>query len=153
MTGEKLEGIIVYCGVKQNPYNKGWIMNSQEALKLLATDEDLRGEAYKVLLILMATLDFENWIQISQKEIAETLKMKKQNVSRAISLLEKKGIIFRGPKIGKSYAFRLNPDFGWKGKVKNLNDYRREEEDLQRREFKERHLRTVDTFPQSDQSE
>ena len=151
-TGEKLDGIIVYCGVKQNPYNKGWIMNSQEALELLATDKEIKGETYRVLFFICARLDFENWIQITQKEIAERLEMKKQNVSKAISLLETKGIIFRGPRIGKSYAFRLNPDFGWKGKVKNLNDYRREEEDLQCREFKERHLRTVDTSPQSDQS-
>ena len=150
-TGEKLDGVIVYCGVKQNPYNKGWIMNSQEALKLLAKDKEITGETYRVLFFICARLDFENWIQVAQKEIGEELEMKRQNVSRAILLLEKKGIIFRGPKIGKSYAFRLNPDFGWKGKVKNLNDYRREEEDLQRREFKERHLRTVDTSPQSNQ--
>ena len=152
-TGEILDGVIVYCGVKHNPYSKGWIMNSQDALELLATDNDLRGEAYKVLLLLMARLDFENWIQITQTEIAEKLKIKLPNVSRAISLLENKQIILRGPKLGRSYAFRLNPDFGWKGKVKNLNDYRREEEDRQRREFKERHLRVVDTSPQSDKSE
>jgi DNA-binding transcriptional ArsR family regulator len=120
-------------------------MNSQEALEQLATDDDLKGEAYKVLLLLLARLDFENWIQITQKEIAEKLKMKLPNVSRAISLLEEKGIILRGPKIGRSYAFRLNPHYGWKGKVKNLNDYRKKEEDQERREFRERHLKTVDT--------
>lgn len=73
-------------------------MNSQEALELLATDKDLKGEAYKILLLLLSRLDFENWIQISQQEIADTLDMKKQNVSRAISLLESKGILLRGPK-------------------------------------------------------
>ena len=150
-TGEKLEGVIVYCGVKQNPYNKGWIMNSQEALEIVARDKDIKGETYRVLFFMCARLDFENWIQITQKEIAENLEMKRQNVSKAISLLLKKRIILRGPKLGRSYAFRLNPDFGWKGKVKNLNDYRREEEDLECRKFKERHLRTVDTSPQSDQ--
>jgi uncharacterized ubiquitin-like protein YukD len=123
-TGEILEGVVVYCGVKQNPYSTGWIMNSQEALKLLATDRDLKGETLRVLLLLLSCLDFENWIQITQKEIAETLEIKKQNVSKAVLLLEAKGIILRGPKIGHSYAFRLNPYFGWKGKVKNLNDYR-----------------------------
>lgn len=34
-TGEVLDGVVVYCGVKQNPYSKGWVMNSQEALELL----------------------------------------------------------------------------------------------------------------------
>ena len=133
-TGELLDGVVVYCGVKQNPYSTGWVMNSQEALELLATDKDLTGENYRVLLLLLSCLDFENWIQITQNEIGEKLDMKKQNVSRAILLLEEKGIILRGPKIGRSYAFRLNPYFGWKGKVKNLNDYRRKEHDNRTRE-------------------
>ena len=134
-TGEILKGIVVYCGVKHNPYAKGWIMNSQEALELLATDEDLTKEAFRVLMFLMARLDFENWIQVSQKEIAEKLNMHKQNISRAIKLLQSKEILIRGPKIGKSYAFRLNPDFGWKGKVKNLNEYRKEKDNQESREL------------------
>ena len=77
----------------------------------------------------MSRLDFENWIQIAQSEIGEKLDMRKQNVSIAISLLESKGILLRGSKVGRSYAFRLNPYFGWKGKVKNLNDYRNKEHD------------------------
>ena len=128
-TGEILKGVVVYCGVKQNPYSTGWIMNSQEALELLASDRDLTKESLRVLMFLMARLDFENWIQVTQKEIAEKLDLKKPNISKAVSLLEEKGIILRGPKVGRSYAFRLNPYFGWKGKVKNLNDYRNKEYD------------------------
>ena len=139
-TGEILEGVIVYCGVKQNPYSTGWVMNSQEALELLAIDRELTGENYRVLLLLLSRLDFENWIQVTQSEITEKLQMKKQNVSRAISLLEQKGIILRGAKIGRSYAFRLNPYFGWKGKVKNLDDYRKKEEDQY---FKEKRQKTL----------
>jgi len=127
-TGEILEGVLVYCGVKHNPYATGWIMNSQEALEILASDSELSKEAYKVLIFLMSRLDFQNWINIFQKEIAEKLNIKKQNVSRAISLLESKEILLRGPKIGKSYSFRLNPYFGWKGKTINLDKYREEKE-------------------------
>ena len=152
-TGEVLDGVVVYCGVKQNPYSKGWVMNSQEALELLATDKDLTGENYRVLLLLLSRLDFENWIQITQSDIVKTLDMKKQNVSRAMLLLEEKGIILRGPKVGRSYAFRLNPYYGWKGKVKNLNDYRREENDREHRELKERHLKAVENPTKSDNPE
>lgn len=127
-TGEKIEGVIVICGLKRNPYAKGWIMNSQEALKLLATNEELTGENYKVLLYLLAILDFENWIQISQKEIANDLNMQKQRISRSIKKLEQKEIILRGEKIGRSFLFRLNPFYGWKGKVKTLEEYKREKE-------------------------
>ena len=152
-TGEVLDGVVVYCGVKQNPYSKGWVMNSQEALELLATDKDLTGENYRVLLLLLSRLDFENWIQITQSDIVKTLDMKKQNVSRAILLLEEKGIILRGPKVGRSYAFRLNPYYGWKGKVKNLNDNRREENEREHRELKERHLKAVENPTKSDNPE
>ncbi len=152
-TGEVLDGVVVYCGVKQNPYSTGWVMNSQEALELLATDKDLKGETYRVLLLLLSRLDFENWIQVTQNEISEKLEMKKPNVSRAISVLEEKGIILRGPKVGRSYAFRLNPYYGWKGKVKNLNDYRREENDREHRELKERHLKAVENPTKSDNPE
>ena len=140
-TGEILEGVIVYCGVKQNPYSTGWVMNSQQALELLAMDKELTGENYRVLLLLLSRLDFENWIQVTQSEITQKLQMKKQNVSRAISLLEQKGIILRGPKVGRSNAFRLNPYFGWKGKVKNLDEYRKKEEDQYFKEKREEALK------------
>ena len=128
-TGEILEGVVVYCGVKHNPYSTGWVMNSQEAMRLLATDKDLKGETYRVLLLLLSLLDFENWIQVTQKEISETLEMRKSQVSRAIAVLEEKGIILKGAKVGRSYAFRLNPYFGWKGQVRNLDKYRKKEDD------------------------
>ena len=140
-TGEVLDGLIVYCGVKHNPYAKGWVMNSQESLEIIAKDKDLTGEAHRVLWYLLSRLDFENWIQVTQKEIAEELGLKKQNASRSILLLESKRIILRGPKIGRSYAFRLNPYFGWKGKVRNLDDYRQKENDIENREFLEKHTR------------
>jgi len=128
-TGEIIEGVPVLCGVKRNPYRKGWVMNSQEALELIAQDKEITGRIHRVLWLLVAHLDFENWIQLSQKRICEKLDMKKQDVSSAIRLLEEKEIILRGPKIGRSYAFRLNPMLGWKGNVKNLEDYRKKEQD------------------------
>ena len=140
-TGEVLDGLIVYCGVKRNPYAKGWVMNSQESLEIIAKDRDLTGEAHRVLWYLLSRLDFENWIQVTQREIAEELGLKKQNASRSISLLESKRIIIRGPKIGRSYAFRLNPYFGWKGKIRNLDDYRQKENDRENREFFRKHTR------------
>lgn len=127
-TGEIIEGVPVLCGVKKNPYATGWVMNSQEALEIIAKDKEITGRIHRVLWFIIARLDFENWIQISQQEICEELEIKKQHVSSAIKLLEKKEIILRGPKVSRSYAFRLNPYFGWKGDVKNLNDYRKKKD-------------------------
>ena len=126
-TGEVLDGVPVFCSVKHNPYSKGWVMNSQEALEIIAKDREITGRIHRILWFLVARLDFENWIQISQKEICEELTMRKEDVSSGIKLLEKKRILVRGPKVGRSYSFRINPHFGWKGNVKNLDDYRRKE--------------------------
>ena len=128
-TGEIIDGVPVLCGIKRNPYSKGWVMNSQEALELIAQDKEITGRIHRVLWLLVAHLDFENWIQLSQREICKKLDMKKQDVSSAVKLLEEKEIIIRGPKVGRSYSFRLNPMLGWKGNVKNLDDYRNKRDD------------------------
>ena len=127
-TGEEY-GFPVIVGRKRNPYGKGWLMTSHEALVILAKDKEITGETYRVLFLVCARLDFENWVQIPITEIAQELELKQPNVSRAIKVLEEKEIILRGPKVGRSYVFMLNPEFGWKGKVKNLDNYRRQKED------------------------
>ena len=145
-TGELLEGVIIYCGVKHNPYSGGWVMNSQEALKLIAKDKDLQGRTLRVFLYLCGILDFENLIQIPQIEICKELDLKRSNVSLAVKTLVDKGILIQGPKVGRSFAYRLNPDYGWKGKVKNLNEYRKELEEKERLETKRNNLESYQDF-------
>ena len=145
-TGELLEGVLVYCGVKHNPYGGGWIMNSQEALMIIARDEDLTRDALRIFIEVCGRLDFQNWIQISQVEISKELNIHKVNVSKAIKLLVSKGILLQGPKVGRSFAYRLNPDYGWKGKVKNLNDYRKEIEDKEKLNIKQSNLKSYQNF-------
>ena len=135
-TGEEF-GFPVIVGRKRNPYGNGWVMNSQDAAILLAKDKDIKGETHRVLWFIIGILDFENWVQLSVTEIAKELKMHRPHISRAIKMLEEKKIILRGPKVGRSYAFMLNPEFGWKGKVKNLEDYRRKKEDNKVRDIKD----------------
>lgn len=135
-TGELLEGVLVYCGVKHNPYGGGWVMNSQDALDFLSEDQELTKDSLRVLLKLCAKLDFENWIQISQIDVCNQLKLNKSNVSKAFKLLVSKGILLKGPKTGHSFAYRLNPNYGWKGKVKNLNEYRQQVEEQEASKFR-----------------
>ncbi len=142
-TGEE-HGFPVIIGRKRNPYGNGWVMNSQDAVIALAKDKDIKGETHRVLWFIVGILDFENWVQLSITEIAQELDLKQPSVSRAMKVLENKEIIFRGPKVGRSYAFMLNPEFGWKGKVKNLDDYRREkEEEENNRQKQERYKQNL----------
>jgi hypothetical protein len=124
-TGELLEGVNVWVGRKiVSPYGSQWMQVNQEALAEIAADKDLGAEAWRVFAYLNSRLDFENLIVVQQTEIAAVLSMKPQAVSRAMRMLIGKQIILRGPKIGSVGSYRLNPHYGWKGKVQNLTKAR-----------------------------
>ena len=67
------------------------------------------------MLYLFSKLDFDNYIKVSQKELAAELDMKDANVSRAIRKLRELDIIFEAPRMGKYKLYRLNPYIGRKG--------------------------------------
>jgi DNA-binding MarR family transcriptional regulator len=102
-------------------------MAFQDAFEEIAKDPEMTGETYKVLMYLYSKLDFENFIQQSQMDVAEGLGIQKQRVSRAMKLLTTKQIVLEGPKVGRSKCYRLNPNYGWKGKIKTLQEARREQ--------------------------
>jgi len=95
------------------------MMTFQDSLAIIATDEDMTGQILKVMILLMANLEFENYITIKQVEIANKLKMDKSDVSKAMRLLVDKGIILK-VKEGGTAGYKLNPHYGWKGKVSNM---------------------------------
>ena len=90
---------------------------NQDALRILA--KELTGEQFKVLMLMLADLDYENFIQIAQADIADTLEMQKTNVSRAVRALLDVRVIFERAKVGRSKTYRLNEQFGWKGTASN----------------------------------
>ena len=125
-TGELLDGINVWFGQKLvSPYGRDWMQVNQNALVEIAADREIGGEALRVFLYLNGRLDFENLIAVPQVEVAAALGMTRQSVNRALKLLVGKGIIVRASQTGRGVtALRLNPHYGWKGKVRNLRQAR-----------------------------
>ena len=119
-TGEIIEGVPVYVKAKVK-WHEDWLMIMQEALGALAQDRSFTWEMWRVWSYMISKLAFENWIVIPQKEIAEHLEMKKENVSRAIKSLLNKGMILKGPKVGRTNAYKLNSNYAWKGTINNLS--------------------------------
>lgn len=115
-TGEIVEELLVAFPKKRRLEGE-FVMSTQEGFLRLAKEADLTGEDYKVLLIYLSNLDFENYLQISQTWIADDLGMPRQNVSRATKKLVSKGILIKGLKVGKHQTYRLNAFYGWKGKA------------------------------------
>ena len=56
-------------------------MAFQDSFEEIAKDPEMTGETYKVLMYLYSKLDFENFIQQSQMDIAEGLGIQKQRAS------------------------------------------------------------------------
>ena len=122
-TGEMVEeGVPVWIG-KKPKFEERFFMAFQDAFTALSKDRDITSGPRRALDYLMGRLDFENFIQVSQAEITRELQMRQPNVSRAIKVLIEKKILLEGPKIGRSMSFRMNPRYGWKGKVRNLAEY------------------------------
>lgn len=107
-------------------YGNRWFQMAQDPLLTLAQDRELWGVTTAVLLYLCGRLDFDNWVSISQKDIAAHLKVKQPRISEAISKLADRGIIIRGPSLGRAHSYRLNPAYGWKGDNKKAQEYQLE---------------------------
>lgn len=119
-TGELLEGSTLVLLPHRVRIKEGWLMAFQDSLRLLAVDRELTATQLRVFLYSMGRLDFENYIHLSQAEIARAINVKPPNVSAAVAALVKKRILVKGPRVGRVTTLRLSPDFGWKGSYKNL---------------------------------
>lgn len=125
-TGELLPGGVLVYVQHRAKIKEGWFMGFQAGFLELAKDEQLRGQPLVVLLALFAKLDFENFIAISQADLARELNLGRNRISEAVSRLKARGVILAGPKVGTAQTYRLNPGYAWKGNVKNLHQARRD---------------------------
>jgi hypothetical protein len=88
-------------------------MAIQEAFVALAKDKSLSGRPMRVLTYMMGRLDWDNYITLSQVEIAGELDLHRQHVHAAIKLLVERGIIKRAEG-WPFHSYRLNSTYGWK---------------------------------------
>lgn len=116
-TGEILTHVLVAVPKKVPNGFGGWAAMSLNAATVLKGIKDI--EQQRVFWALIERLDFENYINVVQAEIAKDLGMHKQNVNRAIKELVEQDIILKGPKVGRNVTYRLNPNIGWRGSAQN----------------------------------
>jgi DNA-binding MarR family transcriptional regulator len=125
-TGELLsQGVFVYVTGKVK-WKEGFFMGFQSAFEKLAQDADLTGQPMRVLLFLFSRLNFENYVAVPQTEVSEMLDMRKERVSEAVRKLVEKGVLLKGPKLGRMQSYQLNSHYGWKGSIRNLEQARRD---------------------------
>ena len=117
ITGEEVEGgvPVFVAGKARWDNNGGYFVGFQEAFGMIAQDKTMTGETFRVWMHLLSRLGFENFIVIKRAEISKELGIKGPHVSRAVSKLVDKGLLVRGPKVGHSYAYRLDMNVAWRG--------------------------------------
>ena len=120
-TGEEEDGALMWVPRRQvSQFGRGWFQMAQTTMQRLNAERKTLGlEGIVVFNALMSRLDFENYIQVSQTEIADELEMQRSNVSRAVKRLVDLRIYPPWSKVGKSYTYQLHPELAWKGKGKH----------------------------------
>lgn len=88
----------------------------QSSLAYISSQKGLTGETLRVFLKLLSCLDFNNFIRVSQSELAKEIGIPRPNVTKAIKKLQEFDIIREGARAGLSKTYRLNPSVGHKGK-------------------------------------
>ena len=92
-----------------------WMATFQDSMMWLAK-QNMTGEQLRVLLAMGSKMDYNNYIRISQTDLAEELGIKRPNVARSIKKLLELDIIAEGPRAGLCKTYILNPSIGIKGK-------------------------------------
>ena len=120
-TGEILDGIVAFMAPRrQNGFVEGWLAMAQlAAMDLAERRKELGEEGLAVVLMLLGSMGFENYMVISQAELGRRLGMHRQSVQKAIKRLIEMSVILEGPKVGQNRSYQLNPEFGWKGSAEN----------------------------------
>jgi DNA-binding transcriptional ArsR family regulator len=121
LNGEWFSDVIDFCDIDFSYLYLNMLNEFQQIFKLIASNDDLNGSDMRVLMLLLARLDFENYIRVTQKDIAHTTKIKQPHVSTALTKLLKLNIIEKVSQ-GNLKAYRLNPSYAWKGSIKNLKE-------------------------------
>jgi hypothetical protein len=114
------EGQYPVIGVRSRIKFKAWVMLYQLPSEDLAKDKRIGGAEYRVLHFLLARMDYEGSVQISQRDIGEVIDMKQPSIARAIKVLMEVGVIRSEGKPGQTATYTLNPYYGSRGKASNV---------------------------------
>lgn len=92
-----------------------------DGLMTIALDPDLSGTDIRVLLGCIGNMEYENFLDKPQGELAKAFEMKQQNVSRSLKKLVERDYIRIVGKVGRQNIYRVNPSIAFKSRAKNLN--------------------------------
>jgi len=129
-TGEAYDLVAVPRSQSRHWNTGGFFMGMIQAFDDIANADWPEGD-YRVFIKLMGRLDWENYLHLDVSELAKEMGRDRTGVSRAISRFVKRGILHRGPRVGRSYTYRLDPSTAWRGKADARSRIQREIDERQ----------------------
>ena len=114
-TGQVYDLVAVPRSESKHWNRGGFFMGMLAAFDDIANQQWPDGD-YRVFIKLMGRLDFENYLHLDVSELAREMGRSRETVSRAIARLIDRGILHRGPRVGRSFTYRLDPNTAWRGK-------------------------------------
>jgi hypothetical protein len=124
-TGEAYDLVAVPRSQSKSWNRGGFFMGMLAAFDDIANADWPDGD-YKIFIKLLGRLDFENYLHLDVKELADEMGRSRETVSRAVSRFVERGILHRGPRVGRSYTYRLDPSTAWRGKSEARDRLERE---------------------------
>lgn len=125
VTGEVLgPGVWAYLPDRPQHFKEDWLVMFQEGLAKIAK-MNLSKNAQKVFMYLLSQAAYDNYILLSQGDVARELSIDVSNASKAFKELKNQGVIVVTDKTpGTSLAYRINSHYAWKGTAKQLSKVR-----------------------------
>lgn len=92
-------------------HNRGpWVQTMTNSLKRMVQEHWTPTE-YQVFLYLLANLEWDNWLHVTAKSVAEGTNRPRANVTRALQALVRRGVIHKVD----AGAYRMDPHLAWRG--------------------------------------
>lgn len=88
----------------------------------LAVDKDFSGNDLRVFLAILANLDYENTLNISQQKLADQLNIDRSAIGKSIKRLISKGYLQVVDTAGRQNIYQFNPHIAFRSRAKNYKD-------------------------------
>ena len=79
-------------------------------------DMKLTARQYRLLFALLEKLEYENFVRVSQKDLAERLGIHVQDVSTGLKVLIDHGVLLEGRRDGRNKTYRFSSEVAFKGR-------------------------------------
>lgn len=92
-----------------------------DGLLTLTLDKDLTGQDIRVFWICVSEMEYENFLDRTQSQLAAIVGIKQQDVAKSLKKLLDKGFLRVIGQKGRQNVYRLNPYIVLKSRAKNLS--------------------------------